>query len=209
MTRSALTVLAATLLAAAAPLAAQPSLDAGRASSTKGFFIGANLNGSALSAEDLSDETENGGGLGLQLGYGFTPRLALVLDGTGARMNSEGESYTLGHFDIALRYAFTGETRRWVPFLEGGYSGRAANIEDVSLDGITSDDLSISGTGFTFGGGIQYYTSPAIALGVGLKWTTGEFDTVEYGGESADGLGIDATSARFNFGFTWYPMAGR
>lgn len=213
MTRSALAALFTGLLLAAAPLDAQAVVSGSvGASSTKGFFIGAQLNGSAVSAEDLSDEIESGGGLGLQLGYGFSPRLALVLDGTGAVITSTGDEFSLGHFDIALRYAFTGETRRFVPFLEAGISGRAATQKDVTFlvgNSYTTGDLSISGTGLTLGGGAQYYVSPKVALGLGLKWTRGEFSTVKYDNVSVDGLEIDAVTTRFNIGLTWYPMAGR
>ena len=214
MTRSALAVLSTAFLLTAAPLAAQ-SVAGGTASasSTKGFFLGAHLNGSAISAEDLSDDVESGGGFGVRLGYGFTPRLALVLDGTGAIINSTDDEYTLAHFDVALRYAFTGATRRFVPFLEAGFSGRAAGADDVTLyldDGSqTTGDLTISGTGLTLGAGAQYYVSPKVALGLGLKWTTGEFSTVKFDNVSVDGLEIDATSTRLNLGVTWYPMAGR
>lgn len=214
MPRSSFAVLSLASLIAAAPAAAQPVAGTfGAASSTKGFFLGAHLNGTALSAEDLSDDTESGGGLGVQVGYGFTPRLALVLDGTGARFDVDGEEFTVAHFDVALRYAFTGQTRRFVPFLELGYSGRAAAQEDVTFfldDGSTvTGDLELSGTGFTFGGGLQYYVSPKVAIGAGVKWTTGEFDTVKFDDVSVSDLGIDAMSARVNLGLTWYPMGGR
>jgi opacity protein-like surface antigen len=195
----------------AAPLAAQAGAPAGApASSTKGFFLGAHLNGSAVKADDLSEDSESGGGLGLQLGYGFTSQLALVLDGTAALIESNGEEATVGHFDIALRYAFTGQTRRVVPFLELGYSGLAVAQDDAVLEGVPgTGDLTITGSGYTLGGGLQYYVSPKLALGVGLKWTSGEFDRAEFAGEEIEDLGIDATSTRINLGITWYPMAGR
>lgn len=214
MTSCTLRLSAAALAAAvlcAAPLAAQSTAPGGApASSSKGLFLGAHLNGSAIRADDLGDESETGGGLGLQLGYGFTSQLALVLDATGALIGSDDEEATLGHFDIALRYAFTGQSRRVVPFLELGYSGVAVRQDDAALEGVPgTGELTLTGAGFTLGGGIQYYVSPKVALGVGLKWTTGELDTAEFEGEKIEGLGIDATSTRLNLGVTWYPMAGR
>ena len=214
MPRYSLIALAAVCLASA-PVSAQPvSGDSGVvASSTKGFFIGAHVNSTGLTSDDLSDDNESGPGAGLQIGYGFTRRLALVLDGTAARIDSQGDKFTLAHFDISIRYAFTSPTRRVVPYLSAGFSGRNLGFDDVTLDSedpsSPTGDLSLSGTGFTFGGGLQYYATPKIALGVGLKWTTGEFDTVKFDDVSVDGLGIDATSARINLGLTWYPMGGR
>ena len=201
----------AALLLAAAPAAAQTG-DAGAAvaSSTKGFFLGAHLNGTAIGADDLSDESETGGGLGVQLGYGFTRSLALVLDGTGSLMGSGDEEFTLGHFDVAIRYAFTSPTRRVVPFLEVGYAGFAAQQDDAEIEGSTeTGDLSLVGTGVMVGGGLQYYVSPKLALGLGLKWTTGEFTEAEIGGVRLEDLGIDATTTRVNLGLTWYPGGGR
>ena len=37
----------------------------------------------------------------------------------------------------------------------------------------------------------------------------GEFSRVQFDNVSVDGFEIDATSARFNLGFTWFPMGGR
>lgn len=212
MRKTALFMLAALWLTAA-PLASQTVVErTAEASSTRGLFLGLHLNGSAISMDEPDTDMESGGGFGLQLGYGFTPRLAVVLDGTGAMMSSSAGDYSLGHFDIALRYAFTHATRRFAPFLEVGYSGRAAVQDDVTISAggyYGRGDLSISGTGLTLGGGAQYYLSPRVALGAGLKWTTGEFSTVKFDNVSVDGLELDATSTRFNVGLTWYPMAGR
>ena len=43
-------------------------------------------------------------------------------------------------------------------------------------------------------------------MGGALKWTTGQFSRVQVDNMSVDGFAIDATSARFNMGFTWFPM---
>jgi hypothetical protein len=67
-------------------------------------------------------------------------------------------------------------------------------------------DLAILGSGVSLGGGLQYFIASRWALGGSLKWTMGEFSRVQIDDVSIDGLGIDATSARFNMGFTWYPM---
>ena len=87
MRRSSL-VLACSAVLAAAPLGAQESTLP--ALSTKGFFLGAHLNGSAVNADDFSDHTESGPGGGLHLGYGFTRRFALVLDATVAALDVAG-----------------------------------------------------------------------------------------------------------------------
>ena len=70
-------------------------------------------------------------------------------------------------------------------------------------------DLSIMGTGVSFGGGLNYFVSPSWALGGSLKYTMGEFSRVQFDKVSVDGFEIDATSARFNLGFTWFPGGRR
>ena len=192
---------------AAAPAVAQ---GVAPASSTKGFFVGAHLNGSSLTADDFNDETQDGGGAGLHLGYGFTSRLALVTEFTVAALDDgNGGDIGFGHFDLGLRYAWTSPTRRWVPSLELGVTGRALAQEDAVLDDGEPHDVSLSGAGFTVGGGIQYYVSPKLALGAMVKFTGGELDRFKVDNVSIDDLNIDASSTRVNLGITWYPMAGR
>ena len=195
------------LCATAAPAMAQAVAPA---SSAKGFFVGAHLNGSSLTADDFNDDTENGGGAGIHLGYGFTSRLALVTDFTVAALDDgAGGEIGFGHFDLGLRYAWTSPVRRWVPSLELGISGRALAQDDALLDDGARHEVSLTGGGFTVGGGIQYYVSPKLALGAMVKFTGGEFDRFKVDNVSVDDLNIDASSTRVNLGLTWYPMAGK
>lgn len=192
---------------ATAPLAAQRA----PASSTKGFFAGIHLNGTSITSDESGDdESESGPGLGIQLGYGFTSKLALFVDLTGAALETDdGNDVGLAHGDLGLRYAFTGPDRRFAPFLEAAITGIALVEDDADLGNGTRGDASLSGGGFTVGGGVQYHFSPKLALGAGLKFTKGEFTTVKVDKVSVSGLDVDATSTRFNIGLTWYPSAGR
>ena len=54
--------------------------------------------------------------------------------------------------------------------------------------------------------GFEYFATRSWALGGSFKWTTGEFDRMRVDNATVTGLQMDATSARFNMGFTWYPM---
>ena len=203
MTRSTFAALSAALVLSATPLAGQSPA----ASSTRGFFLGAHLNASSVTVDDPDFEVdeEGGGGAGLLLGYGFTPRLALFLEGTAAEIESD---VGLGHFDIGLRYAFTSPTRRWVPSLEVALTGRAIVQEDAEVEGQTAD-VSLTGAGFTLGAGLQYYMTPKWAIGAAAKWTGGEFSDFTVDNVTIGDLDIDATSTRLNVGVTWYPMGGR
>lgn len=212
MTRYAFALSAALLTVAAVPAAAQrPAGDTPTvppASSTRGLFLGAHLNSSAVEIDDFTSDWEAGGGLGVQVGYGLTDRAALVAEATGTRLDVAGEPAKLGHFDVSLRYAFTGPTRRFVPYLEAGYGARAFSADDVrwTQDGTASNaDLVLWGAGPSLGGGVHYFASPSLAFGLGLKWMGGEFDDVEANDVRVDGLGLDARSNRVNLGLVWYP----
>lgn len=214
MPRLSLAVACAAALAAS-PLAAQTTAASGGAPSsiTSRLFLGVSLNGSSLQFDEDGSEAESGSGLGFHLGWGFTPRFALFTDLAGASMNAEGAQYGLGHVDIGARYSFARPTTRWVPFLEAAFSGRAVVQEDVEVTDQNGNpylaDMALSGNGFTVGGGIQYYIAPTWALSTSLKWTRGEFSTVEFDNVAVEGLELDATSARFNLGLTWHPLGGR
>lgn len=196
------------LVLAAAPLNAQvyaPTSQPHDASSaerwvdTRGFHIGLGLNGSAIRADELSSNTESGGGMHVKLGYGVSSKVSLFAAVMGASM--EGGDYSLGQFDLGVRGYFPGSSR-WVPSLEGALTGRAM-VVDVGM----SDDLEVTGVGFTVGGGIDYYVAPSASLGANLGWTVGKFTDAKLGDTSAS-LGSESFSAlttRFNIGLTWWP----
>ena len=201
---------AALAILAASPLAAQYRSDEMIRSRTTGLIVGAALSGSAFRSNDLSGETERGGGAELRLGWGFTPSFAIVADAGGATMDGVGQEYTLGHFDLGARYSFANARRSVVPYLEAALTGRAMVEPDVEMvdqsGNSTTDDMVFSGFGYTLGGGVQYYIAPGWAIGADLRWTTGEFDTVQYGNVSVEGFEVDATSSRLSLGVTWYPI---
>lgn len=170
----------------------------------KGFFLGAALNGSAIDSDELSDGTDSGGGLTLQLGFGFNPSLAIFLEGAAASIDADGESWILSHGDLGLRYHFVGAARKFVPFVEGSAGTRMGTLEDATLGG-QQGDLEISGPGFTLGGGFLYFFNQGLGLNTSLKWTTGEFTTVKFRNVSVSGFEYDATTTRLSVGLTWFP----
>jgi hypothetical protein len=188
--------------------ATSATVDAQGSAGAKGFFLGAALNASVLNSDDLGDESESGGGLFIQAGFGFNPQLALFLEGSAAAMQSDGESWLLSHGDLGVRYHFAAAGRRFVPFIDGAFTGWSGLQDDADF-GNQTGELEISGTGFTLGGGFLYLFGPRMALNAQLKFTNGEFNKVRFENVSIDGLDIDATSVRLNFGLTWFLGGGR
>lgn len=169
---------------------------------TSGFFLGAGLNGSVLRSDDLEISAETGGGFSAQLGLGFTRSFALYVEGTAARMTGPRGTYRLAHVDAGMRWHSVRPTRALVPLLEVAVAGRAA---EKAYEG----DLTVAGVGVTFGAGLLYFTTRTLAVGGTVKWTIGEFSRVQIDDELVDGFEIDATSARVDFGFSWYPLGGK
>ena len=194
-----------------APGAAQAS-DTPRANTEK-LMLSLALGGASLYSEDFEDERHSGGGFSAQVGWGFSRLFTLLADASGSVMDQdEDDEFVLIHFDLLGRFNFTSPRRAWVPFIEGGVSARVAGQDNtvvVGDGGPQQVDLEISGGGLTFGGGLQYYFVPALALGASLRWTVGEFSTVKFNNVSVDGLELDATTTRLNLGLTWQPMLGK
>jgi outer membrane protein with beta-barrel domain len=179
---------------------------------TSGLMLGLSFDASSIRSDDLNSSRESGPGAAALVGWGVTKNFALLLDASGARISSLAGDYDLGHVDLGGRWHFVNRSA-FVPFVEVGYAGRVATKQDAILSdeqGNTyTGDLSILGGGVSFGGGLEYFVTPGIALGGAFKWTTGQFTQVKFDNVTVDGLQVDATSARFNMGFTWYPMGKR
>ena len=210
MQKALFSVILASALFSSAAVAQAPAV---LKSNTSGLFFGLNSSGSAITADELSHGRESGAGLAAQIGFGFTPKLALYAEAAGARMRSDDGNYGLGHFDVGARYHFANTKRALVPYLQAAFSARAASRDDVVFDdgegGTTTGKLQVSGTGFTLGGGLQFFFTPKVALNTSLGWTLGEFSKVTFENVSVDGFDVDATTTRLNLGLSWFPMLSR
>ena len=179
-------------------------------STTRGFTVGLHLTAASLSVDGGDDERNNAGGGGLYLGYGVNRRITIFVQGDGGQFdnestdNIEGE-WTMGHFDVGVRFNFANSLRKWVPFLQGALGYRVVNVNDPVVDGTARSELSISGAGVTLGGGVDYYLSESWALDLQLLWTGGEFTTLRVDNVSVSGLDFDANSSRVNLGVSWWP----
>ena len=198
--------IACAVLLVATPAAAQFDDPAPR-SGVAGFSVGLFFNGSSA-ALDGSDEVDAGPGGTLALGYGFNDNLTAFVRGTGASVkpagSAEGDSYTLAHADLGLRYSFASSRSALRPFVQAAVSGRAASSDSEG----TQD---IRGTGFTPGVGLAYFVTPKLALEVALSYTVGEFSERRVGDgdwtDMNDALKVD--SARFDWGLSLAPLTAR
>ena len=177
-------------------------------STTRGFNVGAHLQGASLRVED-DDDDAGGGGLGARLGYGFNRNFTGYLEVDGIVFDVENPDlqgeWAMVHVDLGVRYNFANSLRRWIPFLEGALGVRAVSVEDARSDGENVGEVTFSGGAFSLGGGVSFFTSEKFALETLAKFTGGSFEQVDIGAISVRDLDIDASSFRLKLGVSWWP----
>ena len=193
------------LLALAASLAASPAV--AQRSTTRGFTVGAHLQGASLTVEE--GDPDGGGGFGARVGYGFNRRFtgyfetdAIVFDVANPDF---GGYWSMVHVDVGVRYNFANSLRRWVPFLEGAIGARAVQVDDARVNGDSVGELNFTGGAFSLGGGVSFFATEKLALETVMKFSGGTFEQVDVGNVSVNNLDIDASSFRFKIGLAWWP----
>jgi opacity protein-like surface antigen len=177
-------------------------------STTRGFVIGLHGSGASLVVED--QDRNNAGGGGIIVGYGVNRRITILAQADGAEFDeqSTGEiqgTWTMGHFDLGVRFNFANSLRRLVPFLQGTLGARAVSVSDPFVNGTSEEEVSFTGPSVTLGGGVDIYFSEGFALDLALLWTGGEFNTIRVNDTSQSGFDFDARSTRLNIGVAWWP----
>lgn len=220
------TVVALTMLLAPGNAGAQSAGSSSGITKTKGLMFGLHLNGTTIATEDEDNgvasakkQRASGGGLGAQVGWGFTRWLMVYAGADAAKVEIEGVTgfdddneqpdYTLIHGDVGVRFSFPSAKHGFVPYLNAALTARVAGADLDDED----EKVSISSNGISVGGGLQYFFTPKWALDVGLQLSTGKFTEIEAGGIKLDldELGIDVkntNSARVNIGMKFYPHFG-
>ena len=114
---------------------AAPASASSEESHSSGFFIGVGAEGDGIVTGSSGNSiTESGGGGGVILGYGFSPRWSLYGNLSVAAINAKGGgTYDLADLDIGTRVHFLSGAHRVVPFLQFGVSGRG---EGQTVNGI-------------------------------------------------------------------------
>lgn len=200
-------VFCAAVLIIALGLASTPA--SAQKSTTRGFNIGAHLQGASLRVEGDEEDEAGGGGLGARVGYGFNRKLTGYLEVDGIvfdveNPDLEGE-WAMAHVDLGLRYNFANSLNRWVPFLEGALGARAVAVEDARSEGENVGEVTFSGGAFSVGGGVSFFTSEKFALETLVKFSAGTFEQIDIGDVSIRNLDIEASSFRFKIGISWWP----
>ena len=167
--------------------------------STKGVFIKPHLVGAAWSINEIDEPDHSGGGLGLAVGYGISERFSVLIDLSGAQMETRsGASYTLAHFDVGAQVVMTKEDSPFKVYVDASATARTARFE------VLGANIDLNGSGGTLGFGLLYFMSEKIALDGGVRAMFGNIDEISGGGEVLDVTDIRANSTRVNFGIAWF-----
>ncbi len=182
-------------------------------STTEGWVFGLDLGGAAVSFQN--EPSDRGGLVGARVGYGVNRIVTLYAGAYEADVDIQEfdrfDKVTFGHVDFGVRLHLADSRRWWVPY--GDLALTFWPVSDVLENGEqTTTDFSGVPTS-SLGVGLAMYLSETWVLDVNFKGGQGAFKDVEVGNISAGRsqqhshtfLDIDAASARFTVGVSWWP----
>lgn len=159
-----------------------------------GFFGGFSFLGTGWSFEDIGIERENGGGIGLKLGYNFNPSFGVFASLDGSRIDPDGEEdYALGHFDIGIQGFFRTTADRVRPFVRASLLGMSAQ----------DDNIEINGGGIGLGAGTLIFVSENLAFDLNLTHSWINVNEVVIGSQTFD-ADERATTTRLFIGLNYH-----
>lgn len=180
-------------------------------SDNSGLMLNLHLVGNGFTLVGDDAELENGGGLGVAVGYGFNERATLYLNVDAAAIEYDGnedeasdDTYDAVTADLGVRMNFGNESMKVRPYVNAAFSGFAV-VEEFEVAG-EDVETTLSGGALTVGGGLQYFFSPKLALDVALQATQGAFTDVAVDDEDEElEQGVAFTTSRLQLGLTWHP----
>ncbi len=144
-------------------------------SAAQGFYLGIDLLYNTIGGDFNGvnePEVDPGGGVGVIVGYAFTPAIALQanLNTSAHNTNFTNNSSTVNaryrEYIIGLKYNFLSE-QKLQPFIRGGWGVFLFDTGKGFFDTGMDDEF---GTGFDIGAGIDYYVRPQCSIGGGVDY---------------------------------------
>jgi hypothetical protein len=208
MRRTLLAVLVLSTLARGVAAQAVPAPAAAPAANRTGFFVGFDpLAYATLSSGALTGgRTKGGSGVALRFGWGFSKRVALVMDVPVTDLPvSDTTNFLLSHGDIALMFFPVTWELAGRPLIPFGQVGAGLRALDATLyDGGSPQTYAFAGEVFSLGAGARLYIAPQFAIALHGWWSIGEFNDVRVGNVTTHNQHISATSARVQTGLEWH-----
>lgn len=159
------------------------------AAAKEGFYLGGKVLYNMIDGDfdgTNGPETDHGPGFGLVLGVGLTNSFALQVDLNVSRHDASVFDDTpvsdAGYGAILFGFKQAFITDRPVrPFFRAGVGFFSFAIEDPIIG-----DLDLSGNGFEFGLGVDYYLSDSFSIGAAINRRFVDYDEVEVQGITED-----------------------
>jgi opacity protein-like surface antigen len=188
-------------------------------SRTKGFVLGVHSIGApgvSITGDDIDGEfkTDLGMGAGVMLGYGFSRTITAYASLDIAKQRFANTDYAdatfgLSHIEAGVRANVPLGTAVTVPYVSASIGRRSlgARVYDTVLE--REYDMTISGTSYGVGAGVEHFFSPTMALDLGVSANFGRFDHYDADGEKATGDVNGSRTIRMRIGVNWRPGARR
>lgn len=199
------------LLALAGSVAIAGAQPAPETVNRRGFSMGLDpLTYAALTSDGITGgRTVGGFGLQGRFGWGFSDRVALVMEVAVSNLRvADTAAYLLDHGDVLLRvtpFARRGPGGVWAPFVHVGLGFRGVDAEDASPTGTRI--YHFEGDEVTLGGGAELYVTRELSVFFGASWSMGDFTDERIGNVTFHGRKVAGESVRAAAGLTWH--AGR
>jgi hypothetical protein len=166
--------------------------------------------GGSLTPDFDGDREDEGGGVGLTVGWGFSRNWLAFLSWDGMLVDvltDPGEfDYGLETENAGVRYTGGEPARRWLWYVEGGVSWNRLWMDSLNAETRGWMHQQHEGIGRFVGGGVQYHLGPAWALDIGLRWDAATFGEFEVDSRPVDREPYDMNGYRATFSIAWYPM---
>jgi hypothetical protein len=168
--------------------------------------------GIAVTGEDIDGTfgTSFGPGAGVMVGYGFNRTWSAYASLDVAKQATSPGTYpegTLGlaHFEIGARANLPVNSPAILPYVTAAVGHRAlgARVYDEEWDEYF--DMSMGGSHIAFGGGVQYFLSPKMALDGGIAIGLGSLNQWRDDGDTHAAEVNGTRSIRLRAGVTWRP----
>lgn len=195
-------------LVAQADSAARRTAAATQPANRTGFFIGFDpiVYASLTSDVITAGKTKGGTGVSLRFGWGFSERLAIVMDVPVTDLVvSDSADFLLSHGDFALMYfptSFTLWQRPLVPFVQVG--GGFRDIESTLYAGGAPQIYAFASEVFSVGAGARYYVERRWTITLQGWWSSGDFNDERIGNTTTHNRHVAATSTRVQAGLEWH-----
>lgn len=173
-------------------------------STTKGFSAaiqGHTLGWTSTYFQYLDENSPNGYGGGLRLGYGVTdmiePYLAIDFTTMGTS-NIDAQSFKMRHLDIGVRLNFVGNVHPVRPFVEAGFTSLKGTLKQV-VSGSGYVDADFYGGKPHLGGGVSWFPSVPINIFAKGIFTVGKKSNLDIDGVKSPDK-PDVTTFRISVG---------